>query len=967
MTPSAPNSPETPSHPSPAGPDSLLLASYCRQLEAARRDGKAVSPTDLCVDRPDLLPDLLRAIDVLGVMGADPTVVAVGGETANVPADLPTLPGYDLVGEIGRGGMGVVYTARHRTLNRVVAIKLIADAGTAAASSLARFRQEAAAVARLQHPNIVQIFETGVTGGRPFLALEYVDGGTLRQRTAGVPQPPRDAARLVETVSRAVHHAHEHRIIHRDLKPANILLTAGGVPKVADFGLARSLDAGGGLTLTADFAGTPAYAAPEQLHNRPAGVGPWTDIYGLGATLYELLAGRPPFDTASLPELLRQVADQDPTPPRRLRPDCPRDLETICQKCLEKNPARRYPSALALADDLRRFLADEPILARPIGPVGRGWRWAKRNPTVAGLVVAIGLGLTAAAAGGAVLSSSLAAALNAAEQDRDRAVRAEAAGQRKLFAAYVSEANAVRATGRPGQRFLALDKIRQALALGGPDDLTPADRLTARNAAAAALCQPDLCPGPDWDAAAPAAGVPPGTAARARALRFRPPDAGVPEPVRLVGPAGRFAVLAPRTWVVLADNPFEVWRLDGPEPGRVFADPAGIYQQACAFSPDERKLAVGRRDGTVTVFATADGRELTRFPAGAGHMWGLEWHPDSAKLAVVLGDESQAWDDQRVWDTAATPPAVWATVRHPLATGHVAFHPAGRVLATAGSDGLLRLWELPTGRPVAGWKSRLGSGTHIAFSPGGDLIAGTDWANVQRIWDAGTGRELAHLTHGNGSPVFTAAGRSGNPSLHEGRYYDCRVSAGRERRVLNRPAADGFEPAVWAAPHPDGRLLAVSAAGGVAFVDLATGRTVATAPCGDPYWLRFDARGALWTNCGGGGNVPLLRWPVTADPAAPHRLTVGPPEYAATGTTGDAYSTSADGRVVAVPRRAYGAQVVRPGPAATVRTFGPHLDVRSTTLSPDGRLLATTSFHADDGSDIRVKVWDVAAGRHVAS
>ncbi|MBX9625817.1 MAG: serine/threonine protein kinase, partial [Gemmataceae bacterium] len=320
------------------------------------------------------------------------------------PGSLPAVPGYEVLGVLGRGGMGVVYKARQVALNRLVAVKFLPDGPAASAGRLVRFRQEAEAVARLQHPNIVQVFEVGAAPGGAFLALEYVDGGTLQQQTAGVPQPPREAARVVETVARAVHHAHEHRIVHRDLKPGNILLTAGGVPKVADFGLARFLDAGVGLTQTTEFAGTPAYSAPEQVQNRAAAIGPATDVYALGAVLYELLAGRRPFAAGSVPEVLRAVVERDPVPPRRLVRDVPRDLETVALKCLEKEPSKRYASAAELADDLRRFLAGEPVTARPVGRVGRLARWARRHPDLAALFGLV-VGLLTAVAAVAVVSA----------------------------------------------------------------------------------------------------------------------------------------------------------------------------------------------------------------------------------------------------------------------------------------------------------------------------------------------------------------------------------------------------------------------------------------------------------------------------------------------------------------------------------------------------------------------------------
>jgi hypothetical protein len=366
------------------------------------------TPQDLKRDPSGLAPTRNAESD-----GSDPTRTRAGN-FAPEPEALPSVPGYEVLGELGRGGIGVVYKARQTALNRVVALKLIG--GTASTTALVRFRQEAEAVAKLQHPNIIQVFEVGACPAGSFLALEYVDGGTLKEKVAGVPQPPRDAALLVETLARAVQHAHDHRLIHRDLKPHNVLLTTGGVPKVADFGLARSLDLGVGITVTTDFVGTPAYAAPEQVAQRFGPVGPATDVYSLGIVLYELLTGRVPFDAQSIPEVLGMVAESEPFAPHRLRPGLPRDLETICLKCLRKEPEKRYVSAAALADDLHHFQVGEPISARPMGKLERAGRWCKRNPAVATLLAVVFV-LLSLAAGGATVAALW---INAARRDADR-------------------------------------------------------------------------------------------------------------------------------------------------------------------------------------------------------------------------------------------------------------------------------------------------------------------------------------------------------------------------------------------------------------------------------------------------------------------------------------------------------------------------------------------------------------------
>jgi tetratricopeptide (TPR) repeat protein len=329
----------------------------------------------------------------------------------------PRIAGYRILAEIGRGGMGVVYKARQRGLKRLVALKVIRDL-----EDRERFQNEALAVARLQHPNIVQIYEqsTDAAAGPPHLSMEYIAGGNLAQQLAGKPWPAAKAAHLVETLARAIHHAHQNNVAHRDLKPANILLAVVSgqlsvvakqlespfslttdnwqlttVPKITDFGLAKLLDRRQHLTQTGSRLGTCAYMAPEQAIARPGIDWHKVDVYGLGAILYETLTGGPPFQSATELETLRQVLESDPVPPRRLSAGVPRDLEMVCLKALEKNPRRRYASAEAMAVDLSRFLAGQPVKARPLGPLGRMGRWCRRKPLAAALLLSLVIGFGA--------------------------------------------------------------------------------------------------------------------------------------------------------------------------------------------------------------------------------------------------------------------------------------------------------------------------------------------------------------------------------------------------------------------------------------------------------------------------------------------------------------------------------------------------------------------------------------------
>jgi serine/threonine protein kinase/tetratricopeptide (TPR) repeat protein len=459
-----------------------LMGRVIEEFQQRVRAGEQPDVEDYARRHPpiaDLLLQLLPTVRMLQKPAA-----ASGAFCPNaLPSDLE---GYEVLREIGRGGMGVVYEARDRRLNRVVALKMVLASGHACSEELVRFLAEAEAVAQLQHPNIVQVFETGQHRAQPYFTMEFVAGGSLSARLDGAPLPPAQVAPLLEPLARAVHYAHQMGIVHRDLKPENVLLQdlnhrgteaqrrqeereeenkdgSSGLlcasvplwfksflPKLTDFGLAKRVERGAGLTQAGEVLGTPNYMAPEQARGRAAEVGPHSDTWALGAILYECLTGRPPFQGPTPTDTLLQVIHKEPVSPRRLQPGVSRDLETICLKCLNKEPSRRYASAEALADDLRRFQAGKPIHARPLGLPGRGWRWCRRNPVVAGLAA-----LTAVVF---LVSFVLVAALwrraehnfAAAEQQRQRADNERDRAE--------EEQRIAEAVGR----FLQIDLLRQA-------------------------------------------------------------------------------------------------------------------------------------------------------------------------------------------------------------------------------------------------------------------------------------------------------------------------------------------------------------------------------------------------------------------------------------------------------------------------------------------------------------------------
>ncbi len=393
--------------PAPSGHEERLYEVLLDYLESSER-GSPPDTAELLGRHPEFAPEIKEFLDTqnqihdltapvrqasLSLMQATRTGrTAPGGRAARTgmgPVAAPRVVGkYEILGEIGRGGMGIVYKARQPGLNRAVALKVILAGEHAGHDARARFLAEAEAVARLQHPNVVQVFEVGEHDGLPFIALEYCPGGSLDKKLAGRSLPADESAALIRALAEAAEAAHEAGVVHRDLKPANVLLDAAGTPKLTDFGVAKRLGESG-RTATGALLGTPAYMAPEQADARGRPVGPAADVYALGAILYECLTGRPPFVGEHLLGTVRQVVAEEPAPPRQLNPRTPRELQTICLKCLEKDPRRRYASAKALADDLLAYQRGEPIAASPPSIFGRIDRWARARPALAVTLIAL--------------------------------------------------------------------------------------------------------------------------------------------------------------------------------------------------------------------------------------------------------------------------------------------------------------------------------------------------------------------------------------------------------------------------------------------------------------------------------------------------------------------------------------------------------------------------------------------------
>jgi WD40 repeat protein len=816
------------------------------------------------------------------------------GEKTFVPR---TVGPYLLVGRIGEGGMGAVYRARQLPLNRDVAVKMILSGPYASPQMVARFRTEGQAVARLKHPHVVEIYDFDEHDGQPYFAMELVEGGSLADRLKKGPLPPRQAAELVRAVAEAIESAHEKGVLHRDLKPANVLLTPDGTPKVSDFGLAKMLDAETGLTREGAVMGTAYYMAPEQAAGR-ADLDRRADVYALGAILYELLTGRPPLKGETLSETLWLVLNQEPASPRKLAAEVDRDLEIICLKCLEKEPDRRFATALELADELERYLNDEPILTRRVGFSERAVKWARRRPAAAAAwlmtLLVVVLGTAGGFAGWQWLQAEAArgqadSARQQAEEARREAEEANAGLEKQKRLADEARGWALKDRLKFEQ---AVNKAREPVAAAEARLRREFDDSRKRLTRGYYFTQIDLAHRL-WRA---------GQLAQARRVLNACLTGATGWEYGYVDRLchGATLPLVPEMGEQVQHLGFsrDGSRLAAAENQGVFVwdfpartNPVRILVRStwAGFTPDGKSLLVA--DGNrVKLFDTktgAAGRELADL--GVNHIDRGAVRPDGSHLAVL----EPGREDVLVIDLA-TGKRAFMLPGHRGGALAVAYSPDGKRLATATNDGF-RLWDAATGKEtavlaafVAGHRNPLG------FSRDGKRIACID-GGAAGVWDVASGERVLHVEAGQ--RILRCAGFTAGGELVTGgsdttvRTWD--VPTGRPRRVFRGlPAqAEGLatdpkgrflvawdrdgKAAMWdpavdqearvvpvqaeatgVAFHPEGKDLAVATRRGLRLLSLDTGKQE-TVLAGEQSGVAYGGRGR-WLIAGGNDGVVVL-------------------------------------------------------------------------------------------------------------
>ncbi len=841
--------------------------------------------------------------------------------------------------------MGVVFKARQRSLDRIVAVKMIRSERLAKPQDVQRFHVEATAAARLQHPNIVAIHETGEIEGQHFYSMDFVEGRSLAAIVHEHPLPARQAAAYVKTIAEAIHYAHEHGILHRDLKPSNILIDAHHAPRVTDFGLAKLMKSDSDITLTGQVLGSPSYMAPEQAAGRSRAVDARTDVYALGAILYELMSGRPPFKADTSLETLKLVVETEPVPLRLLNPRLPRDLETICLKCLEKEPGKRYATAQLLADELGRFLNGQPVLARPLGPAGKAWRWCRRRPVRAGLIAAL---LAVTVLGAAAVSwqwRQTAAALRKVE-------RAERDAVEKLWGSYLAQARANRWSGRAGRRFDSLAVLSQAAAIRPSPEL--------RNEAIACFTLTDARVAQQWQMAARFVAV---FDPECERFAYWNPQVGLvicrvadgAEMLRLPGGDGTLPVTRLRfspngEWLAAASGSpesvrLQVWDLRRREV-RYEVVVAGS-RQAMAFSPDSRLIVVGDARGVLHVQDLERGQKVKELPVMRSPAQ-IVFDPGGTRLAV---SGVQNRDIQVVeFDTGT----ILRTLPHPGSVGEPSWHPDGVLLATPCEDFQVRLWDVPSGTVKAVLEGHTGVPTGVMFNHAGDLLASSGWDGVTRFWDPVLGKEQFSLTACFwGQSSFNADDSRlpyGVDPLEMGLW---EIATGRECRRLGLGGR-----AFGAAFSADARLLGTTHDDGARLWDLKAGRLLALLPARGCRSILFHPDGHSLVLS---GHTGLQQWPVQTM-ESPDALTwrIGPPQTLLNTALEHArWGSDAQTLAVASPQ---GIQLLELGPPLQVRHRGDHPNATFLALSGNGHWIATGTWQGQG-----VRVWNAHTGSLVTN
>ncbi len=858
---------------------------------------------------------------------------------------------YEIDCELARGGMGVVFRARQISLNRTVALKMILAGQLADENDIKRFYTEAEAAAQLDHPGIVPIFEVGQHEGQHFFSMAFVEGRSLAERLADGPMPPREAAALLLDVTRAVEYAHSRGVIHRDLKPSNILIGADGNPRVTDFGLAKRVQGDSGLTGSGQIMGTPSYMPPEQAGGRRGEVGPPADVYALGATLYCMVTGRPPFQAATAMDTVLQVLSDEPVPPRRLSATIPRDLETMCLKCLEKEPGKRYASAAALRKDLRRFLVGEPIAARPVGRPERVWRWCRRNPWLAGAV-----GLAAAAL---VVVASL-ALLYADRQTRLAASESLRADEQ---------------TRHSDEQAKAAAKLKDALAQSNR-------RLAAHNLqrGQAACDQGQIGPGLLWmveslRAATDAGDLDWKNAALANLSDWRRFCTGLKGVYSFDGDVIALA-LSRDGKTILTGSLDKTARLWDVATGLPIGQPL-VHQgfvEAIAFSPDGKTVLTGSFDGMARLWDVATGLPIGQPLVHQGGADVMDYGPDGTWAhtkgvravafspdgkAVLTGSSDKT---ARLWDVATGLPIGEPFIHESLVIA-VAFSPNGKTIVTGERGRAARLWDIASGKPIGLPLQHRNRVIAVAFSPDGKTVVTGSRDRSARLWDAATGlpigEPMVHPTYVTSvafSPdskiIVTGSGLL--PPITDAHTGSTGGSVGLWDAATGEPLARPLEyqsPVHTVAFSPDGETILVGSSDGRARLwDAATGlhigrplehehpevRSVAFSPDGKTVLTgNLDGRAQLWDAATG--------------------LPIGKPLQHQSGISSVAFSP--DGKSVGTGS---GDKTARLWDVAAGRPFGQPLvhqdNVAAVAFSSDGKTVLTGSI------DSTARLWDAIAG-----